>query len=997
MQDNSYSCMITLYYPNITLLGKLSLRSKSTVSMSRYRQQLKYKYKSLSLSSPEEVLECRSSEYINLFLTKFDKKSKTKKENLVSGYLNSILKNQSQLPQDTERTMTDNKSLTFANILDVREDNKVILIEGGPGMGKSTLAIKICKCWADDELLEEYDAVILLPLRDPEIQAANNIGDLLLVENRNEREVLYDEITASEGDKVCFIFEGYDELPEQLRKAPVFAKLKEKLPKCTVMYTSRPEACNQLRHTTSQRIEIRGFKEKQVDEYINNAFENVEDGKEKALKLTAQVKSNPSIRSVLYVPINVAIICHLFLLTLTLPNTLTELYTLLCINLILRYINKHSPGAVDFLDSLDELPTGASEQFSNLCLIAYRGREDNRIIFSSREVKGYGIDPSMLSDLGLLLIAPSTSVYGREKSYNFLHLTVQEYCAAFYISKLPDKEQHECFKKYQFYESFQMIWRMYSGITRLRNKDIFHHMLPSKWVKSHYRKRRIIELLHCVYEAHNDEVCNVVGNHFDGSIDLSWFRLDQISCSALGYLLKQYRGALKVVELNNCYIDDECCRILLNSLLSRYDNSYSPKFELILNEITDKSSSLIASLLSSNYPITKLNVSSNELSSSTDIIFKSLHHNNVLTELLLGYTLLRSSDVQLLAQMLTSNNTLSVMDISGNNIAPQYITEWRNVSLNKLIMYNCKLGVSGADKIGKMLYHNKSITAVNLGSNIIGDEGVEKLVEHLKSNKTIKHLGLLDNNITSNGANHLSKLFSLNHTTVNSIQLGYNPLKDEGVDLILQSITITMEYVGLYCTGMTSSYSSVSTALHKIKSIRFTPPDNCDGISDSLADTTVLEELELMGGSDTANHTMISGINRNNSIKKLKFVKGQLHHRTLSDLVEVIKVNKIITELLILYVDVSPSDCLLLADVLTVNTSIKEMIIYLSDERLDQSLVLQLLKQLKHNYTLEVLSLGVTREAKDDEQFIRNVEVLVEDMNNIRHSHGVTTPLHVEL
>ena len=940
--------------------------------MSKYRQQLKNKYDSLSLGSPEELLECKSSRYVSLLLTKFDKKLKREREESVSGQLNNIMMRNIPL------SSADTRPLTIADVLNVKEEkNKVILIEGGPGMGKSTLAIKICKCWADGELLKEYDAVILLPLRDPEIQAANNIDDLLLVENKNEREVLYDEITASEGDKVCFIFEGYDELPEQLRKAPVFAKLKEKLPKCTLIYTSRPEACNQLRHVSSQRIEIRGFKEEQVDEYINNAFENVEDGKEKALKLTAQVKNNPLIRSILYVPINIAIICHLFLLTLTLPNTLTELYTLLCINLILRHINKHSPGRVKYLSSLHNLPSQTSENFLKLCLIAYRGREEDKIIFSSCELESYGIDASMLSGLGLLLIAPSTSVYGREKSYNFLHLTVQEYCAAFYISKLPDKEQYECLKKYQFYDSFQMIWRMYSGITRLKNKDIFHHMLPSKWVKSDYRKRRIIELLHCVYEAHNDEVCNVVSNHLDGSIDLLWCRLDQISCSALGYLVEQYIGALKVVQLGFCHIGDEGCMILLNSLLSRQDNSYSSKFELILhnNEITDKSSSLIASLLSSNYPITKLDVSSNELSSSTDIIFKSLHHNNVLTELLLWHTSLKSSDyIQSLGQMLTTNNTLSVMDISDNAI-----------------------GVSGADKIGKMLYHNKSITSVDLGSNNIGDEGVEKLVEHLKSNKTIKHLGLWGNNITSNGANHLSKLFSLNHTTVNSIELSNNPLEDEGVDLILQSITITMEYVGLYHTGMTSSCSSVSTALHKIKSISFTLPDNCDGISDSLADTTVLEELELRSGSDTANHTMISGINRNNSIKKLKFDGGQLHHRTLSDLVEVIKVTKIITELVILYVDVSPSDCLLLADVLTVNTSIKEMTIYPSDERLDQSLVLQLLKQLKHNYTLEVLTLWVTREAGDNEQFIRDVEILVEDMNNIRHSHGVITPLHVEL
>ena len=894
---------------------------------------------------------------------------------------------------------SDTRPLTIADVLDVKEEeNKVILIEGGPGMGKSTLAIKICKCWADGELLEEYDAVILLPLRDPEIQAAKTLKDLLLILDDELRECVYKEITKRNGEGICFLLEGFDELPYQLRNSSIFFKLSEKLPECTLIYTSRPEACDKLQCVSSHRIEIRGFKEEQVDEYINNAFEDVEDGKEKALKLTAQVKSIPSIRSILYVPINVAIICHLFLLTLTLPNTLTQLYTLLCINLILRHINKHTPGDIDYLDSLYELPVGISEEFSKLCLIAYRGREDDRIIFSSREIKGYGIDDSKLSGLGLLLIAPSTSVYGREKSYNFLHLTVQEFCAAFYISKLPDKEQYECFKKYQFYDSFQMIWRIYCGITELKNKDIFHCMLPSKCVKSRYRKRRITELLHCVYEAYNDEVCSIVGNHLDGNIDLSFFRLDQTSCSALGYLLQQYRGALRVVDLGCCDIGDEDCRILLNSLLLHHDNSSKLEFNLDNNYITDKSSLLIASLLSSNYPITKLDISWSRLSISTDIIFKSLHHNNVLTELLLDYTSLRSSDIQSLGLMLTSNNTLSVMDISGNYIVPDYITDWRNISLNKLIMSSCKLGVSGADKIGKMLYHNKSITSVNIANNNIGDEGVEKLVEHLKCSKIIKHFGLQYNNITSNGANHLSKLFSLNHTTFNSIELDNNPLKDEGVDLILQSITITIEYVGLDNTGMTSSCSFMSTALHKVKSISFTPPDNCDGISDSLADTTVLEELELSDGSDTANHTMISGISRNNSVKKLQFYKGQLHHQTLLDLVEIIKVNKIITGLVIWYVDVSPSDCLLLAGVLTVNTFIKQMTIYPSvEKRLDQSLVLQLLKQLKHNCTLEVLILGVTIEAKDDEQFIRDVEILVEDMNNIRHSHSVTTPLHVKL
>ena len=90
------------------------------------------------------------------------------------------------------------------------------------------------------------------------------------------------------------------------------------------------------------------------------------------------------------------------------------------------------------------------------------------------------IDASKMRGLGLLLIAPSISVYGREKSYNFLHLTLQEFCAAFYISKLGTEKQLECFNRFKFEDNFKMIWRFYSGITGLRNNDLLYEMLPSK-------------------------------------------------------------------------------------------------------------------------------------------------------------------------------------------------------------------------------------------------------------------------------------------------------------------------------------------------------------------------------------------------------------------------------------------------------------------------------------------------------------------------------------
>ena len=187
---------------------------------------------------------------------------------------------------------------------------------------------------------------------------------------------------------------------------------------------------------------------------------------------------------------------------------------------MLRHINKQNDGdaEVEYLNSFDDLPIGTSEQFLKLCLIAYRGREEDRIIFSSHDLKGYGIDASEMRGLGLLLIAPSTSVYGREKSYNFLHLTLQEFCAAFHISKLGTEKQLECFNRFKFEDNFKMIWRFYSGITGLRNNGLLYEMLPSKLtlVYSHYRGRRTILLIHCVYEAQNDDVCQLVRSHLDG-------------------------------------------------------------------------------------------------------------------------------------------------------------------------------------------------------------------------------------------------------------------------------------------------------------------------------------------------------------------------------------------------------------------------------------------------------------------------------------------------
>ena len=56
--------------------------------------------------------------------------------------------------------------VTLLEALDIEGvKKKVVLIKGDPGMGKTTLTIIICKCWAESSLLQSYKAVVLLTLR----------------------------------------------------------------------------------------------------------------------------------------------------------------------------------------------------------------------------------------------------------------------------------------------------------------------------------------------------------------------------------------------------------------------------------------------------------------------------------------------------------------------------------------------------------------------------------------------------------------------------------------------------------------------------------------------------------------------------------------------------------------------------------------------------------------------------------------------------------------
>lgn len=142
---------------------------------------------------------------------------------------------------------------------------KLVLVEGSPGVGKTMLALKLCQDWAKGEnFLKEYDLVLLVRLRQFQTEASLSLQDLVrdFCEDDHAKSVA-DILSKNGGDRTLLIFEGWDELhPSHRQEMSLFFKIITpfKLPKASVLVTSRPTATEKLADYMGERhIEVLGF------------------------------------------------------------------------------------------------------------------------------------------------------------------------------------------------------------------------------------------------------------------------------------------------------------------------------------------------------------------------------------------------------------------------------------------------------------------------------------------------------------------------------------------------------------------------------------------------------------------------------------------------------------------------------------------------------------------------------------------------------------------
>ena len=228
-----------LCIPSTTILPAAGIR--------RYQDYLKNKYTDNIKVEVHDTFNNDIHQFVNLSLIKPQDEARNNE------YLKAL--------QDPYHLLFNHKKYTknittplksLAEIFDTSGPvSQVILIQGSPGCGKTTLANKISIEWTKGNLVQHYILVILLSLRDVTISEIESIDEMVKCTMGDEfvSEVVHD-ITCIEGKNILLLLEGWDELPEdkQLNKSFFVNIIARKILKNgDVLITSRPSSIGSIR------------------------------------------------------------------------------------------------------------------------------------------------------------------------------------------------------------------------------------------------------------------------------------------------------------------------------------------------------------------------------------------------------------------------------------------------------------------------------------------------------------------------------------------------------------------------------------------------------------------------------------------------------------------------------------------------------------------------------------------------------------------------------
>ena len=361
--------------------------------------------------------------------------------------------------------------------LDKGED-VMTLVEGSPGIGKTTFCLKLAYDWAHGKIPAEcsfpkFEIVLLLKCRDIHEDVMETISEQLLPEDMEEKtkERLFDFIKDFHNqEKTLILLDGLDELPKDSERYVDKLLQRRILSFCYVLATSRQERGIDVRKRYGFDIllEIKGFTESDAFDYIRKHFKNVGPlHSSKGESLIKEIQENTLLHALRNNPLNLLLLCVIYEdYEGNLPSSRSELYQVIVLCLLRRHCAKHNleaPKENSALEKQYEETILALGELAWLCLLSdrYCFRESELAALEKR-YKGL-----VARHIGLVYKEESLRRLMPQHEYYFLHKTFQEYLAAAFIADKLRGNQLRLFERLSFHElvkKYREVFLFVSGI-----------------------------------------------------------------------------------------------------------------------------------------------------------------------------------------------------------------------------------------------------------------------------------------------------------------------------------------------------------------------------------------------------------------------------------------------------------------------------------------------------------------------------------------------------